>query len=136
MSDKRKRSPSPEKKPMAPGVEYKGFLLQSDRILRKFKDNKEKRLQETNYMLESAGEHVLENSGGIQHDPFNWTVQFVHTLLEVAAAVTSAVTFEGEEAEKIATLNKHAMDGLDLIGGKGIEDDCTSSEDESHGKQG
>ena len=97
MSDKRKRSPSPEKKPIAPGVEYKGFLLQSDRILRKFKDNKEKRLEETNFMLESAGEHILENSGGIQDNPFNWTVQFVHTLLEVAAAVTSAAAFDGED---------------------------------------
>lgn len=129
MSDKRKRSPSPEKKPIAPGVEYKGFLLQSDRILRKFKDNKEKRLEETNFMLESAGEHILENSGGIQDNPFNWTVQFVHTLLEVAAAVTSAAAFDGEEAKKIAILNKHAMEGLDLIGGEWIEDDCASNED-------
>lgn len=129
MSDKRKRSPSPEKKPIAPGVEYKGFLLQSDCILRKFKDNKEKRLEETNFMLESAGEHILENSGGIQDNPFHWTVQFVHTLLEVAAAVTSAAAFDGEEAEKIAILNKHAMEGLDLIGGQWIEDDCASNED-------
>ena len=57
-------------------------------------------------------------------------VQLVHTLLEFGAAYTTAVALEGEEAEKISKLNKHLLEGLALIGGKSVEDDCTSDEGE------
>ena len=140
MSDKRKRSPSPEPvetgegspspEPMAPGVTYKGFFWQSDRILRKFKDDKKKHNTEISHVLESAGEHILENSGGMHREPFKFTVQWVHMLLEAAVSATNAVALEGEEAEKIAKLDKHLKEGLDLIGGEWIEDDYTSDEGE------
>lgn len=137
MSDKRKRSPepvetgerSPSPEPMAPGVKYGGFLSQSDRILRKFKDDKEKRNIEISYVAESAGEHILENSGGMHIDPFKSAVQFAHTLLEAAVCVTNAIAVkEGEEAEKIAKLDKYLKEGLALIGGEWTENDYSSDE--------
>jgi hypothetical protein len=138
MSDthKRKRSPEPEEtgeldpEPMAPGVKFGGFLWQSDRILRKSKDDKKKRNTEISYVLESAGEHILENSGGMHREPFKFTVQWVHMLLEAAVSATNAVALEGEEAEKIAKLDKYLKEGLDLIDGEWIEGDYTSDEGE------
>ena len=121
--------PSPPE-PMAPGVAYQGFLTQAIRIARKHKDNKAKRNAELRFVLEGAGEHVLESSGGIHDAPFEMGVQLVHTLLEFGAAYTTAVALEGEEAEKISKLNKHLLEGLALIGGKSVEDDCTSDEGE------
>ena len=137
MSDKRKRSPepvetgerSPSPEPMAPGVKYGGYLSQSYRILRKYKDDKEKRNVEISYVAESAAENIFENSGGMHRDPFNLTVQYVHSLLEAAVSVTNAIAVkEGEEAEKIAKLNKYLKEGLDLINGEWVEIDYSSDE--------
>ncbi len=123
-SHKRARSSSPERKeegPMVEGVEYKGFLSQSRYILKKYKGDK-KLKEQAEFMLESVGEHFLENSVGAA-DGMGGVVQLVHTLLEVAAAVTSlvpAAKTEEDEA-KIKQLNDYAMEGLKMIGAEDVD---------------
>ncbi len=109
---------------MAEGVKYKGFLLESDRILREYASNRKKRDTHMDMMLENAGEHVLENSGGIPEQGLKGVVQFVHTLFEIAAAVTRVASADGEEEQaKLDRLHEHATQGLEMIGGEEIKDD-------------
>ena len=70
---------------------------------------------------------MLENSGRVASGGFKEVVQFVHMLLEVAAAATNAFPAEGEDETKhIKALNEHAMEGLRMIGGEQIEYDFDS----------
>ena len=131
MSDtprKRRRSPSPSldaKRSIVVGVELKGFLLESKRILREFKHDGKKKNDETNYMLESAAEHLGENTVGAQELGLYGVVQLVSTLFEVAAAVTSLAPEMQTETQngKIRLLHAHAMEGLRVVGGESFAED-------------
>jgi hypothetical protein len=116
---------------MADGIKFNGYLLQSDHILKKYAKNRKECNKQVDFMLESAGENVLENSGRVASHGFRSVVQFVHRLFEVAAAATNAFSAEGEDDTKdIKALNEHAMAGLKMIGGEQIEYDFDSSDDE------
>jgi hypothetical protein len=122
---KRGRSPSPSaadepKKPMVRGVHHQGFLLESERILKKWKNNSKEQNEETNIMLESACEVLGESLVGAQESGLKGIAQAVSNLLEVAVALTSLapkLKNEGED-EKIRLLHKHVLEGLDMIGGE------------------
>lgn len=120
MDHKKRKTPEP----MVEGVKFKGFLNDSKWILKKFSDNAKKRNAHMDMMCENAGEHLLENSDGIAKQGFKGVVQFVHTLFEIAAAVTNAADGEGQDGEKLEELHEHAMQGLAMIGGEEIDDDC------------
>jgi hypothetical protein len=79
----------------------------------------------TNYMLESAAEHLGENIVGAQELGLKGIAQLVSTLFEVAVAVTSLAPVMEDESEnaKIRLLHKHAMEGLEMIGGEEVVDD-------------
>ena len=132
-SHKRARSSSPERKeegPMVEDVEYKGFLSQSRYILKKYKGDKNLKDQAES-MLESVGEHFLENSVGAARG-MRGVVQLVHTLLEVAAAVTSVVPAAKTEEDKakIKQLNDYAMEGLKMIGAEDVDFHSDLDDDE------
>jgi hypothetical protein len=74
---------------MADGLKFKGYLLQSDYIMKKHAKDKKECIGHVDSMLESAGESVLENSGRVASCGFKEVVQFVHLLLEVAAAASA-----------------------------------------------
>ena len=121
---KRGRSPSTSadepKKPMVRGVHHQGFLLESERILKKWKNNSKEQNEETNIMLESACEVLGESLVGAQESGLKGIAQAVSNLLEVAVALTSLapkLKNEGED-EKIRLLHKHVLEGLDMIGGE------------------
>ena len=101
---------------MVEGVTYQGFLMDSNKIVKKTAMDSKSRNSYTNSMLEAVGAHILENSGGIPEKGFKGVVQFVHTLFEAAAAATNAAQVEGEDAAKLKQLYDHAMEGLNMIG--------------------
>lgn len=134
MSTKRARSSSPqpyddydddnkekEKEPMVEGLTSQGFLLESHRIPKKYKDNPTKADIHTEVNLENAGTYIMESSGGIPEQGIQGRIQFCYTstLFETiaAAAITNSVPNE-EDNGKLQLLFKHALDGLKLIDGK------------------
>ena len=128
-SIKRARSPSPqphdddskeeEGKPMVEGLTSQGFLSESHRILKKYKDNPTKADIHTEANLENAGTYIMESSGGIPGSGIIGRVQFCRTLFETVAATSNTNSFSTEEDNaKIQLLFKHALDGLKLIDGK------------------
>ena len=130
---KRERSPSPvldPKRSVVMGVKHQGFLLESKRILKKFKDDDKKLNTETSYMLELAAEHLGENTADAHELGHRGIAQLVSTLFEVAAAVTSLApkTDNGTGNAKMRLLHKHAMEGLEMIGGEEVADEDDDDE--------
>lgn len=114
---------------MADNVKFSGFLAESRHVIKKYANNTEQRNLATNGMAENAGEYILEHSSGISETGLSGVVQFVHTLFEVAAAVTGSVTLGEEDNAKLKRLHDHAMQGLAMIGGEELEFDFGSDDD-------
>ena len=104
---------------MVEGLTSQGFLSESRRILKKYKDNPTKADIHTEVNLENAGTYIMESSGGISGSGIQGRVQFCRTLFETVAAAANTNSFSNEEDNaKIQLLFKHALDGLNLIDGK------------------
>jgi hypothetical protein len=129
MSDKRKRSSSPE--PMAKGVRFNGFLSTSENALKKYKDNKVKYLGIYDSNLENGIEYMFERSAGIsEQGGFKGIVQFTHSLLEIAAAATNTVRDNADETSKLNALHAHILEGMKLIGAKARKEEEESGDDD------
>jgi hypothetical protein len=116
---------------MVEGVKYQGFLSQTRWALKKYKDDKKELKGEALSILSNVGEHFIENSMEAG-DGVKGLVQLVHTLFEVAAAVTNLMpaAINEEDEAKIKQLNDHAMKGLEMIGAEDKEFDFGSDDDE------
>ena len=75
-------------------------------------------------MLESAAQHLSENTVGAHTGEFDVVVQLVSTLFELAAAVTNiAAAGDDDEAIDLDRLHEHAMTGLKMIGAAEVDYD-------------
>jgi hypothetical protein len=66
---------------------------------------------------------VVTNVVNAEEGEFKDTVQLVNTLFEIAAALTAVIRSDDPATQlKLDTLNQHALEGLDVIGGDEVFD--------------
>ena len=120
MSGKHSRPNSPDHTAipsMVEGLTSQGFLSDSHRILKRYKNDPIKAAIHTDSNLDSAGVYIMENSGGIPEEGFKGRVQLCRTLFETIAAATNTDVIDGDEGAKLKSLFAHAMAGLKMIDG-------------------
>ena len=104
------------------GVYMQGFLAHAQEM---------ENASDIHSLTESWAEHLMENVAG-QHTTVRGMVQLVHTLFEIAAAVTVNLPDAASEDEisKLDLLHQHAKSGMELIGS---EKRCEEEEGEGDG---
>ena len=122
---KRQRTESPAAPPAhVDGVYVKQFLRHAQEM-----ENQ----SDLPGFMESIAEHLLENVAG-QHTTVRGMAQLVHTLFEIAAAVTVNLP-EGaseEEIVKLDLLHEHAKSGMALIGAEEEEEEAVDADEEKN----
>ncbi len=81
-------------------------------------------------MLESTSERLGENLIGAQELGLQGIDQAVSNMFKIAVALTRLAPRMGREEEdaKIQLLHKHALDGLEMIGGEEVVDEDDDDE--------
>ena len=122
---KRKRSPSPAPAlptPMVDGIVEVGFRVRAS-LLGETQDITDSSKALLDDMALHLTDVVVTNVVNAEEGGFKDTVQLVNTLFEIAAALTAVIRSDDPVTQlKLDTLNQHALEGLDVIGGDEVFD--------------
>ena len=120
-SDMPQQQPSilPLKRPMADNITDSGFLTEASRIGESDARAVSKDIRTlTREMARHLSTATPRSAGS-----FSETVQLIHTLFEVAAAIaTVAQVDDDNDIERLDELKAHAVDGMRLVDAKVEED--------------